>query len=131
MTSRRSLPVPEGLDGLRLDAAISRLFGLSRTAAAELVSAGAASLDGVVSAKSERVTAGAVLDVDLPEVPFIDLQSGYVLRSIRDFPRQGRQAPWRVNQNYVLDRRMFRAGPGAYDGLEFAVRPARAEVRAA
>ena len=67
MTQRRSLPVPEGLDGLRLDAAISRLFGLSRTAAADLVGAGAASLDGQVSIKSERVTAGAVLEVDLPD----------------------------------------------------------------
>ena len=59
MTSRRSLPVPEGLDGLRLDAAISRLFGLSRTAAADLVSAGAASLDGVVSAKMIRIGTAA------------------------------------------------------------------------
>jgi 23S rRNA pseudouridine1911/1915/1917 synthase len=67
VTQRRSLPVPEGLDGMRLDAAISRLFGLSRTAAADLVSAGAASLDGQVSIKSERVTAGAVLDVELPD----------------------------------------------------------------
>ncbi len=67
MTSRRSLPVPEGLDGLRLDAAISRLFGLSRTAAADLVGAGAATLDGQAVVKSERVTAGAVLEVDLPD----------------------------------------------------------------
>ena len=61
------MPVPEGLDGLRLDAAISRLFGLSRTAAADLVGAGAATLDGNATMKSERVTAGAVLEVDLPE----------------------------------------------------------------
>ncbi len=67
MTSRRSLPVPEGLDGLRLDAAISRLFGLSRTAAADLVGAGAATLDGHAVVKSERVTTGAVLEVDLPD----------------------------------------------------------------
>jgi 23S rRNA pseudouridine1911/1915/1917 synthase len=67
VTQRRSLPVPEGLDGLRLDAAISRLFGLSRTAAADLVGAGAATLDGNATLKSERVTAGAVLEVDLPE----------------------------------------------------------------
>ncbi len=66
MTQHRSLPVPEGLDGMRLDAAISRLFGLSRTAAADLVAAGGASLDGRRSLKSERVTTGAVLDVDLP-----------------------------------------------------------------
>ena len=54
---------------MRLDAAISRLFGLSRTAAADLVGTGAASLDGQVSTKSERVTTGAVLDVDLPDPP--------------------------------------------------------------
>ena len=83
MTSRRSLPVPEGLDGLRLDAAISRLFGLSRTAAAELVSSGAASLDGVVSAKSERVTAGAVLDVELPEPERSPLPPAQVVEGLR------------------------------------------------
>jgi 23S rRNA pseudouridine1911/1915/1917 synthase len=67
MTARRTLPVPEGLDGLRLDAAISRLFGLSRTAAAELVTGGGASLDGRVAMKSDRVSAGETLDVELPE----------------------------------------------------------------
>ena len=83
MTSRRSLPVPEGLDGLRLDAAISRLFGLSRTAAAELVGSGGASLDGVVSAKSERVTAGAVLDVELPEPERSPLPPAQVVEGLR------------------------------------------------
>jgi 23S rRNA pseudouridine1911/1915/1917 synthase len=66
VTQHRTLPVPEGLDGMRLDAAISRLFGVSRTAAAQIVSDGGASLDGVRSANSDRVTAGATLDVDLP-----------------------------------------------------------------
>ena len=66
MPDVRSLPVPEGLDGLRLDAAVARLFGISRTAAAGLVAAGDASLDGVVAAKSDRVTSGAWLEVTLP-----------------------------------------------------------------
>ena len=66
VTQRRSLSVPEGLDGLRLDAAISRLFGLSRTTAAEIVSGGGASLDGKVSIKSDRVLANSMLEVDLP-----------------------------------------------------------------
>ena len=35
MTSPRLLPVPDGLDGLRVDVALARLFGMSRTAAAE------------------------------------------------------------------------------------------------
>src|SRR5664280_2330763 len=63
VADRRTLPVPEGLDGLRLDAAIARLFGVSRTTAAALVDAGEASVDGVVRARSDRVVGGAWLDV--------------------------------------------------------------------
>jgi 23S rRNA pseudouridine1911/1915/1917 synthase len=66
---RRSLPVPDGLHGMRLDQAVARLFGLSRTAAAALVEAGDAVVDGTTRAKSERVMAGAWLDVTLPPVP--------------------------------------------------------------
>ncbi len=62
----RALPVPEGLDGLRLDAALSRLFGVSRTAAVEIIEAGGAVLDGRVRGKSDRVLAGATLEVQLP-----------------------------------------------------------------
>jgi 23S rRNA pseudouridine1911/1915/1917 synthase len=63
---RRSVPVPDGLDGMRLDQAVSRLFGLSRTAAAALVEAGDALVDGVPRPKSDKVSAGAWLDVTLP-----------------------------------------------------------------
>jgi 23S rRNA pseudouridine1911/1915/1917 synthase len=63
------LPVPDGLDGMRLDQAISRLFGLSRTAAAGVVDKGGALLDGVPRAKSDKVRAGAWLEVTLPEPP--------------------------------------------------------------
>src|SRR5215468_7251283 len=37
---QRRVAVPEGLDGERLDAALARMFGLSRTAAADLISGG-------------------------------------------------------------------------------------------
>jgi 23S rRNA pseudouridine1911/1915/1917 synthase len=63
---RRSLPVPDGLDGMRLDQAVSRLFGLSRTAAATLVESGDALVDGVPRPKSDKVAAGAWLEVTLP-----------------------------------------------------------------
>lgn len=63
----RALPVPDGLDGMRLDQAISRLFGLSRTAAAALVEAGDAVVDGTARPKSDKVAAGAWLEVRLPE----------------------------------------------------------------
>src|SRR4051812_17973737 len=66
----------------------------------------------------------------LPEGPFLDLQSGYVLRSIHEFPRQGDQTPWRVHQNWIKDRKMFGPGPDAYVGLEFSS-PARVPAEAA
>jgi 23S rRNA pseudouridine1911/1915/1917 synthase len=65
-TQQRSLPVPDGLAGERLDAALARLFGLSRTRAAELVGDGMVRLDGSTPAKSDRVHAGALLDVEIP-----------------------------------------------------------------
>jgi len=66
VSAHRTVPVPEGLDGLRLDAAIARIFGVSRTAAAEIVVSGGASLDGKPARKSDRVSGGETLDVDLP-----------------------------------------------------------------
>ncbi|HEX7355100.1 MAG TPA: RluA family pseudouridine synthase [Mycobacteriales bacterium] len=63
---RRALAVPDGLDGLRLDAALARLFGLSRTTAADLVAAGEATLGGRTGAKSDRVAAGDWLEVRVP-----------------------------------------------------------------
>ncbi|HLU44778.1 MAG TPA: RluA family pseudouridine synthase [Natronosporangium sp.] len=67
--THRALPVPDGLDGTRLDLAVSRLFGLSRAAAAALVEAGDVQLDGAARPKSERVRAGAWLEVTLPPPP--------------------------------------------------------------
>jgi 23S rRNA pseudouridine1911/1915/1917 synthase len=65
----RSLPVPDGLDGTRLDQALTRLFGFSRTAAADLVEAGDVSVDGEVRPKSDKVRKGAWLEVTLPAPP--------------------------------------------------------------
>ena len=62
----RALPVPDGLDGMRLDQAISRLFGLSRTAAAAAVESGDVLVDGTPRAKSDRVAGGSWLEVTLP-----------------------------------------------------------------
>jgi len=69
VTAPRSMAVPEGLEGLRVDAALARLFGLSRTAAAELASGGGVTLDGTTAGKSDRVRAGAWLEVTIPGRP--------------------------------------------------------------
>jgi 23S rRNA pseudouridine1911/1915/1917 synthase len=65
--SSRLLPVPDGLDGLRLDVALARMFGLSRTAAAALVDDGGVSVDGAAPTRSDRVHGGALLEVTMPE----------------------------------------------------------------
>jgi 23S rRNA pseudouridine1911/1915/1917 synthase len=62
----RGLPVPDGLAGERVDVALARLFGLSRSVAAELAAAQQVRLDGVELAKSDRLRAGAWLEVTLP-----------------------------------------------------------------
>jgi 23S rRNA pseudouridine1911/1915/1917 synthase len=65
----RALAVPDGLDGLRLDAALARLFGLSRHAAAALVDAGSARVDGRAVGRADRIRAGGWLEVTLPARP--------------------------------------------------------------
>src|SRR3984957_15902418 len=65
----RSMPVPEGLAGMRVDAGVARLLGVSRTAAAALAEDGGVELDGVPAGKSDHLTAGAWLQVRLPEPP--------------------------------------------------------------
>ena len=62
----RALPVPDGLDGMRVDAGLAKLLGLSRTAAAGLAEGGDVLLDGRPAAKSDRLVAGAWLEVTLP-----------------------------------------------------------------
>lgn len=65
-TEHRVIAVPEGLAGERVDAALARLLGLSRTRASELVAGGHVRLDGQVPQKSERVEPGALLEATIP-----------------------------------------------------------------
>ena len=70
MTSvdHRSLPVPDSLAGERVDAAMARMFGLSRTRAADLIAQGLVRLDGAAVAKSDRVLPGTTLEVSIPSL---------------------------------------------------------------
>jgi len=60
------LQVPEGLAGERVDSALARLLGLSRTRASELVAEGHVTLDGAAPAKSDRVMPGSILEASIP-----------------------------------------------------------------
>ncbi|WP_436500870.1 RluA family pseudouridine synthase [Actinokineospora sp. HUAS TT18] len=63
----RTLPVPDGLDGMRVDAGLSKLLGLSRTVVAALAENGDVLVDGRPAGKSDRLLAGTWLEVTLPE----------------------------------------------------------------
>ncbi|MBD1318080.1 RluA family pseudouridine synthase [Gordonia hankookensis] len=67
MRESRSMPVPDGVDGMRLDAGVARILGLSRTVAAALAEAGDITVEGVAVGKSHKLAAGSWLDVTLPE----------------------------------------------------------------
>jgi cation diffusion facilitator CzcD-associated flavoprotein CzcO len=59
-------------------------------------------------------------DPSITERPFIDFSSGYVLRSIDKFPKQGSRAPWRLHQNYALDIFNLKFGAIEDDAMEFS-----------
>ena len=63
MSETRTIPVPDGLGGQRLDVVLSRLFGFSRAFAQGVIDEGGALLDGAAGAKSDRVRSGALLEV--------------------------------------------------------------------
>lgn len=67
MVDARVLLVPEGLEGERLDAAVARLLGISRSRVADLAADGAVLVDGVAAGKSDRLRAGALLEVSIAE----------------------------------------------------------------
>ena len=60
----RKLVVPEGLAGERVDTALAKLMGFSRTFAAEVAEAGGVLLDGAPVGKSERLAEGGWLEVN-------------------------------------------------------------------
>lgn len=66
MSDVRTVPVPEGLAGERIDAALSRMLGLSRSRCSELIEDGHILLDGQRPPKSVRLVPGSVLEITLP-----------------------------------------------------------------
>ena len=52
--------------------------------------------------------------------PFLDLMSGYVLRSLDELPKQGVRWPWKLHQNYVRDVLLIRHGPIDDEAMKFS-----------
>jgi 23S rRNA pseudouridine1911/1915/1917 synthase len=66
---QRTLQVPEGLSGERVDVGLARMFGISRSKAADLLARELVTIDGQSAAKSDRLLPGALLDVTFPHEP--------------------------------------------------------------
>jgi monooxygenase len=49
-------------------------------------------------------------DPDLVLKPFLDFTPGYVMRVIDKLPKMGDKKPWKIEQNYFYDRKMFENG---------------------
>ena len=61
----------------------------------------------------DRIGARSAVPVRQPgvaEIPFMDFQSGYVLRALDRLPKQGDRAPWQLKQNYLTDLRTIKRG---------------------
>ena len=67
MPETRVVLVPDGLEGERVDAAVARMLGLSRSRTADLIARGQVLLDGAAVSKSDRVLGGAMLEVELDD----------------------------------------------------------------
>lgn len=66
MTDSRLIPVPPSLDGERADAALAKMLGLSRSAAANLIETSAVKVAAIAISKSHRVSTDELLEVEMP-----------------------------------------------------------------
>jgi monooxygenase len=57
---------------------------------------------------------------DIEAEPFINFTSGYITRALDKMPKQGRDKPWRLNQNYILDRMSLSYESVVDDNIVFA-----------
>jgi 23S rRNA pseudouridine1911/1915/1917 synthase len=65
VADQRVVLVPEGLEGERVDTALARMLGLSRSKITDLIGRGLVLVDGHPVGKSERVRAGSMLEASI------------------------------------------------------------------
>lgn len=60
-----------------------------------------------------------VASAGVEDEPMLDFSSGYIVRAVEKFPKQGKKLPWRVYQNFILDFINLRLRPIADTVLKF------------
>ena len=58
-------------------------------------------------------------DPTLTRRPFLEMENGWISRSIHLFPRQGSHGPWTVDQSYASDRARLGTAPIEDPALKF------------
>jgi cation diffusion facilitator CzcD-associated flavoprotein CzcO len=99
----------------------------SWTLKADLVSEYVCRLLAHMDAHGFRKSVPEIDDPTVVEVPLLSFNSGYVLRALDRFPKQGSREPWKLRQNYVVDIRSIRRGPVDDGEMRFYPAPTRAE----
>jgi cation diffusion facilitator CzcD-associated flavoprotein CzcO len=119
------LPETMGYKGMMLSGVPNLAFAVGYTNAswtlkADLTSEYLCRLLNHMDAHGYRRVTPRNSDPSVEAEPFIDFNSGYVLRAIDKFPRQGSKPPWRLHQNYARDIVVLRRGTLEDGSLEFA-----------
>jgi monooxygenase len=92
----------------------------SWTLKADLTSEYVCRLLAHMDAHGYRKSVPEVTDPSVREEPLIGLNSGYVLRSLDSFPKQGSKEPWKLRQNYIYDIRTIRRGEIDDGAMQFS-----------
>ena len=69
MRESKSVEIPEGLDNERIDSALARILGLSRSVIVKLLESDEVNLGHKILGKSDKVQSGQVITVLMPEPP--------------------------------------------------------------
>ena len=99
----------------------------SWTLKADLTSEYVCRLLNHMDAGGYRVCEPHVSDPAVTEEPLLDFNSGYVLRSLAELPKQGSKEPWKLRQNYPVDLRMLRHGSVEDGSMRFYNPPPQAQ----
>jgi monooxygenase len=96
----------------------------SWTLKADLVAEYVCRLLNHMDAGGYDVSVPRIDDPSITEEPLLDFNSGYVLRSLAELPKQGSKEPWKLKQSYPFDLRKMRFGPLEDGAMRFEHRGA-------
>jgi cation diffusion facilitator CzcD-associated flavoprotein CzcO len=102
---------------------LASVFGYTNaswTLRADLICEWVCRLLNKMDEKGMQIATPRVGEAGMATDPWLDFSSGYVQRSLAMLPKQGPQAPWRQNQNYLTDIKEMRRAPIEDEALEFS-----------